>query len=91
VSSAQFASVVVLAHTLAVDVHTELLHVQLADPGEPVQLWLVSVQPVVAQVPVDEHVWSAVPEHCVAFGVQATHPPFRQTGVPPAHAEDDAS
>ena len=90
-SSAQFASVVVLAHTLAVDVHTELLHVQLAEPEEPVQLWLESEHPVVAHVPLVAHVWSAVPEHCVAFGVQATHPPFRQTGVPPAHAEDDAS
>jgi hypothetical protein len=52
---------------------------------------LVSVHPVVTHVPLPEHVWSAVPEHCVAFGVQATHAPFRQTGKPPEHGEDDAS
>ena len=90
-SSAQFVSVVVVVHKLAVDVHTELLHVQLADPGEPVQLWLVSVHPVVTHAPLVEHVWSAVLEHCVAFGVQATHAPFRQTGRPPEHGEDDTS
>jgi hypothetical protein len=82
---------VVVAHTLAVDVHTELLHVQVGDPAGVVQLWLVSVHPVVAHAPAVEHVWSAVPEHCVAFGVQATHPPFRQTGRPPEHGEDDSS
>jgi hypothetical protein len=56
VSSPQLASVVVFSHTLAVDVHTELLHVQLADPEELVQLWLVSEHPVVTHAPLVEHV-----------------------------------
>jgi hypothetical protein len=38
--------------------------------------------------PAAEHVCSSLPEHCVEPAVQATHEPFRQTGVAPTHASE---
>jgi len=38
------------------------------------------------QVPVPSQVWISVPTHCVAVGLQATHPPLKHTGVAPEQA-----
>jgi hypothetical protein len=73
---------------LPVDVQIELLHVHTP---EPVQLWFESVQAAaVPHVPPDEQVSTFGPEHWVAFGLHATQPPFRQTGVRPEHVVVDA-
>jgi hypothetical protein len=37
--------------------------------------------------PFEPQVCTPLPEHCVAFGLHATHAPLRQTGVAPLHVE----
>jgi hypothetical protein len=66
-------------------------HAQLAAPPLKVQVPFAGQATGVPHWPLDEHVWTALPEHCVLLGVHATQEPARHTGVVPTHVEEPCS
>jgi hypothetical protein len=56
----------------------------------PEHVWPAVQFVAVPQTPASSQVWIWEPEHRFAAGLQATHVPWRQSGVPPVHAPQDA-
>jgi hypothetical protein len=71
-----------------VSVQIEGIHVHEATPAVVVHDSFVGHAVGLPHCPVAEHVCKSVPEHCVLPCVQATHDPFKHTGVAPTHAKE---
>jgi hypothetical protein len=53
-----------------------------------VHVWVPAQDiPLSCQIPVESHFRGCCPLHCTSPGLQATQPPFKHTGVVPAHDE----